>query len=182
MTACHVSILHNAQGPNNTITQTDLGGLLALGESYRMVCHGRADVFLTGGADTRSYPVSMVRQCLFSPLSRRNDAPERACRPFERSRDGLVLGEGGGVLILEELEQAVARGARIYAAVAGFASAFDQALDGRGLARAIRSALAEAGIAPEEVDHINAHGSSTIEGDIWEACGLHEVFGDRCPV
>lgn len=182
MIACHVSILHNAQGPNNTITQTDLGALLALGEAYHMVGHGRAEVFLVGGADTRMNPVSMVRQCLFAPLSRRNDAPERACRPFDRQRDGLVLGEGSGVVVLEEAGQAERRGAHIHAEVVGFAAAYDRAADGAGLARAIRTALAEAGIDPEDVDHVNAHGSSTIEGDIREARGLHEVFGPRCPV
>src|SRR5207249_9829291 len=88
MAACHVSILHNAQGPNNSITQTELGGLLAVGEAWRTLARDRGEVFLVGGADTRINPVSMVRQYLFAPLSRRNDAPERACRPFDRRRDG----------------------------------------------------------------------------------------------
>jgi 3-oxoacyl-[acyl-carrier-protein] synthase II len=191
MVACHVSILHNAQGPNNTITQTDVAGLLAVGEAFRIIERGRADIFLVGGADTMINPISMVRQCLFRPLSRRNDAPEKASRPFDRRRDGQVPGEGAGVLVLEVLEHARRRGARIYAEVVGFGAAFDRSGDkairghgaapfppaGHGLARAIRTALAEAGIGPEDVDHVNAQGYSTVESDAWEARGLQEVFG-----
>src|SRR5437868_3431141 len=177
MLACHVSILHNAQGPNNSITQTDVAGLLALGEAFRTIRRGRADIFLTGGADDKINPITLARQCLFSPLSRGNDAPEKACRPFARDRDGIVLGEGGGVLVLEELEHARRRGARIYAEVVGFGAAFDGDRTARGLARAIRAALQEAAIGPEDLDHVNAHGYSTVEGDIWEARGLCEVFG-----
>jgi 3-oxoacyl-[acyl-carrier-protein] synthase II len=179
MPACHVSILHNAQGPNNTITQTDVAGLLALGEASRVIGRDQADLLLVGGADTRINPISMVRQCLFSRLSRRNDAPERACRPFDRGRDGIVLGEGAGVFVAEELGHARRRGARIYAEVVGFGAAFDRDRSGSGLARAVKQALAEAGVRPDEVDHINAHGLSTPEADVWEARGLTQVFG-RC--
>jgi len=179
MSACHVSILHNAQGPINTITQTDAGGLLALGEAARVIGRDQADLMLVGGADTRINPISMVRQCLFSRLSRRNDAPAQACRPFDRCRDGIVLGEGAGVLVMEELGHARRRGARIYAEVVGFGAAFDADLTGRGLARAVQAALHEAGIEPGEVDHVNAHGLSTPTSDAWEARGLAEVFG-RC--
>jgi 3-oxoacyl-[acyl-carrier-protein] synthase II len=179
MPACHVSILHNAQGPNNTITENDVAGLLALGEAYRILLRDQADIFLVGGAESRLNPLSLVRQCLFAPLSRRNEAPEKACRPFEKDRDGIVLGEGAGVLVLEEREHARRRGARIYAEVVGFGASFDQGRTGRGLARAIRAALTEAGIGPEDVDHVNAHGVATIDGDAWEARGLGEVFGNR---
>ena len=110
MPACHVSILQNAQGPNNSISQTDAGGLLALGEAFRALQVGRADLFLVGGADAKINPLAMARQCLFTPLSRRNDAPERASRPFDRGRDGVVLGEGGVVFVLEEWEHARRRG------------------------------------------------------------------------
>ena len=181
MMACHVSILHNAQGPNNTITQSDVAGLLALGESYRHVLRDRADLFLVGGADTRVNPLNLTRHCLFSPLSRRNDAPEKASRPFDRRRDGQVAGEGGSVFVLEELEHARRRGARIYAEVAGFGAAFDPDRSGRGLARAVQAALAEAQITVEDIDHVNAQGFSTVDGDAWEARGLHEVFGERTP-
>src|SRR5262249_49536412 len=114
----------------------------------------------------------------FSLLSHRNDAPERASRPFDRQRDGTVLSEGGGVLLLEELEHAHRRGAKIYAEVVGFGAAFDRARDGKGIARAIRAALQDAGIGPEEIDHVNAHGASTPESDAWEARGIAEVFGN----
>jgi 3-oxoacyl-[acyl-carrier-protein] synthase II len=181
MLACHVSILHNAQGPNNSITESDVAGLLALGEAHRILARDGADLFLVGGADSKINPLSMVRQCLFSRLSRRNEEPERASRPFDRSRDGLVIGEGAAVLVLEDLEHARRRGARIYAELAGFGSAFDADRSGKGLARAARAALARAGVGPEDIDHVNAHGLSTVETDAWEARGLGEVFGDRHP-
>jgi len=178
MLACHVSILHNAQGPNNTITENDVASLLALGEAYRILGRNLADFFLVGGADSKINPLSLVRHSLFMPLSHRNEAPEKACRPFDRGRDGLVIGEGSAVLVLEDLEHARKRGARIYAEVVGFGAAFDRHKNGAGLARAVRAALADAGLGPEEIDHVNAHGLSSVEGDAWEARGLQEVFGN----
>jgi 3-oxoacyl-[acyl-carrier-protein] synthase II len=177
MAACHVSILHNAQGPNNTISQTDLGGLLALGEAFRAVQSGRADLFLAGGADAKINPCTMARQCLFTPLSRRNDAPKRACRPFDRGRDGVVLGEGGGVLVVEELQHAQRRGSRIYAEMLGFGAAFDRRHDGAGVARAARIALTEANVSQTELHHVNAQGYSTPLTDALEAQALGELFG-----
>src|SRR5262245_15847129 len=177
MPACHVSILHNAQGPCNSVTQTELGGLLALGEAWRLLVRDRGDVFLVGGADTRLTPVSMVRQCLYGELSRRNEAPAKACRPFDRGRDGVVVGEGGAVLVLEEREHARRRGAAVLAEVVGFAAGFDRDGDGRGLARVIRLALERAGLRPDDIDHVNAHGDGRVAGDIWEARGLHALFG-----
>ncbi len=179
MLACHVSILHNAQGPNNSITESDVASLLALGEAYRLVGRDAADFFLVGGAESKINPLSMVRQCLFEPLSKRNDAPQKASRPFDRRRDGVVIGEGAAVLVLEELEHARRRGARIYAEVVGFGAAFDGDKSGRGVARAVRAALADAGIGPEDVGCINAHGLSSVEADAREARGLQEVFGNR---
>jgi 3-oxoacyl-[acyl-carrier-protein] synthase II len=181
MLACHVSILHNAQGPNNTITESDVASLLALGEAYRILTRDQADLLLVGGADSKINPLSLVRQCLFGPLSRNNANPDRACRPFDRSRDGSVIGEGAGVLVLEELEHARRRGARIYAELVGFGSAFDRHRSGGGLARAAGAALREAGIRPEEVDHVNAHGLSSPDADAWEARGLAAVFGAASP-
>ncbi len=110
MLACHVSILHDARGPNNSITESDVASLLALGEAYRILVRDQADFFLVGGAESKLNPLSMVRQCLFEHLSRRNDEPAKACRPFDRQRDGLVLGEGAGVFVVEELEHARRRG------------------------------------------------------------------------
>jgi 3-oxoacyl-[acyl-carrier-protein] synthase II len=178
MLACHVSILHNAQGPCNTITQADVAGLLAIGEGFRIIGRDGADFCLVGGGESRLNPLGMARQCLFQPFSRRNDAPEKACRPFDRGRDGSVLGEGAAVLALEELEHARRRGARIDAEVIGFGAAFDRGRRGAGVARAIRAALADAGIGPEEVDHVNAQGYSTVAGDIQEAHGIREALGN----
>lgn len=181
MLACHVSIIHNAQGPNNTITESEVASLLALGEAFRILERDDADFFLVGGADSRVNPLSMVRQCLFQSLSRHNDEPARACRPFDRDRDGTVVGEGAGVVALEDLEHAKRRGARIYAELLGFGSAFDLKRDGTGLARAIRAALKQAGVGPEDIDHVGAHGLGSVQSDIWEARGLAEVFGNCKP-
>jgi 3-oxoacyl-[acyl-carrier-protein] synthase II len=182
MLACQVSILHDARGPNNTVTENDVAGLLAMGEASRILARNQADFFLVGGADSKINPLSMVRHSLFAPLSKRNDAPEKASRPFDRGRDGIVPGEGSGVFVVEELEHARRRGARIYAEVAGFGSAFDRGCDGRGLARAIRAALGDAGIGPEQIDHVNAQGFSAVGSDAWEAQGLRSVFGNSVPV
>ena len=184
MLACHVSILHDAQGPNNTITESDVASLLALGEAYRILGRDQADFFLVGGAESKLNPLSLVRQCLFEPLSQRNDAPEKACRPFDRRRDGIVLGEGAGVLVLEELEHARRRGARIYAEVVGFGAAFDRdqlrRRPGAGHPRR-----------PGGGRHRPGGGRSrqrprpqrSRRCDVWEARGLREVFGDcRTPV
>jgi 3-oxoacyl-[acyl-carrier-protein] synthase II len=178
MLACHVSILHDARGPNNSITENDASSLLALGEAYRILCRDQADFFLVGGAESKINPLSMVRQCLFEQLSRRNETPEQACRPFDRDRDGLVIGEGAGVFVLEDLAHAEARGARILAEVVGFGAAFDVKQNGDGVARAVRAALTDAGIGPEEVDHVNAHGLASKAADVAEARGLQQVFGD----
>jgi 3-oxoacyl-[acyl-carrier-protein] synthase II len=179
MLACHVSILHDAQGPNNSITESDVASLLALGEAYRIIARDGADFFLVGGGESRLNPLSLARQALFHNCSVRNDAPERASRPFDRDRDGMVIGEGSGVVVLEELEHARQRGARIYAEVVGFGTAFGRDRSGSGLARAVQAALADAGIGPEDVDHVNAHGVSTRAGDAWEARGLHGAFKSR---
>jgi 3-oxoacyl-[acyl-carrier-protein] synthase II len=179
--ACQVSIMHDAQGPNNSITENEVAPLLALGEAWRILQRDDADFFLVGGSDHKTNPLSMARQSLFEKLSHRNDAPEKACRPFDRGRDGIVLGEGGACLVFEELEHAKKRGARIYGEVVGFAAGFDRRRDGKGLARVIRSALNEAGIAPTDVDHVNAQGYSGVEYDRWEARAIREAFGEACP-
>ncbi|HEY7425799.1 MAG TPA: beta-ketoacyl-[acyl-carrier-protein] synthase family protein [Gemmataceae bacterium] len=181
MLASHVSILHDAQGPNNSITESDVASLLALGEAYRILVRDQADFFLVGGAESKLNPLSLVRQCLFEYLSHRNEEPEKACRPFDQGRDGLVLGEGAGVFVVEELEHARRRGAKIYGEIVGFGAAFDPTLKGDGLARAIRAALADASIGPDDVDHVNAHGLATKVSDAWEARCIRAVFGDGSP-
>jgi 3-oxoacyl-[acyl-carrier-protein] synthase II len=183
MASCHVSILHNARGPNNTVVQTDASGLLAIGEAVNVLQRDAADVMLAGGADTLLPLVDVVRYSLFSQLSRRNDEPAKASRPFDRRRDGQVLGEGGGVIVIEELEHARRRNARIRAEILGYASGFDPGRKGDGLARIIRQALHRARIAPDELDHINAHAPGTTHDDAWEARGIARALGDfRVPV
>jgi 3-oxoacyl-[acyl-carrier-protein] synthase II len=140
-----------------------------------MIQHDRGDIFLVGGGDSRVEPISMIRAVLFAELSHRNDRPAEACRPFDRARDGGVLSEGAGVLVLEELEHARRRQAPIVAELLGFAGAFDARRDGSGLARACRQALTEAGQNPDDLDHLNAHGASTVAGDAWEAQGLRQL-------
>ncbi len=176
MMACHLSIIHNAQGPNNTISQSDAGGLLALGEAARMIRTDRADAVLVGGADTKVAPINLVRFTLSGRLSRRNNDPEGACRPFDRDRDGEVAGEGAGVYLVEERARALARGAKIYGEILGFSSGIDLSRKGPDLGRVIRAALADAGIDPADVDHVNAHGAGTIADDRWEAVGISEAF------
>lgn len=181
--ACHVSILADAQGPSNTITQSDAGGLLALGEAWRALQQNKGDAMLVGAADNRTLPVNLVRHGKMFPLSHRNDDPARACRPFDAGRDGRVLGEGGACLVLEELDLAVRRGAPILAELVGFAAGFDRGRTGQGLVRVMRQALEEAGIGPADLDHVNAHGFGTIEDDRREARALHEVLeGTPVPV
>jgi 3-oxoacyl-[acyl-carrier-protein] synthase II len=183
MLACHVAIMHDARGPNNSITESDVASLLAIGEAYRILRRGQADFFLTGSGESKLNPLSLARQCLFQDLSKRNSEPERASRPFDRQRDGMVIGEGASILVLEDFDHARRRNARIYAELAGFGSAFDRDRKGAGIAAAIRAALADADIGPEDVDHINAHGVSSEEGDAWEARGIQMVFGrDNPPI
>ena len=177
--ASHISILHNAQGPNNSITQSDVSSLLALGEAQRIVLRNQADFMLVGGAESKINSLSFARNCLFAPLSRRNDAPQKASRPFDKSRDGLVIAEGGAVVLLEDLAHAQKRGAHVYAELVGFGSSFDLKHDGRGIARAVRAALDEAGVTPEAIDHVNAHGLSTVGADRAEAQAIREIFGQH---
>src|SRR5262249_15771396 len=148
MLACHVSILHNAQGPNNTITESDIASLLALGEAVRIIQRDQIALMLAGGADSKLTPLSMVRQTLFGRMSLSNEAPEQAVKPFDARRSGIAFGEGSGVLATEELEHARRRGADILAEIVGFGSTFDRGLTGKGLARAIRLALPRAHISP----------------------------------
>jgi 3-oxoacyl-[acyl-carrier-protein] synthase II len=177
--ASHISILHNAQGPNNSITQSGLSSLLALGEAHRILRRGQADFMLVGGAESKFNLLGWTRNCQFGLMSQRNDSPAKASRPFDKERDGVVYGEGAGVVIAEDLDHAKKRGARIYGEVVGFASAFDGRRDGRGLARSIRGALTQAGMTPDAIDHVNANGNSTLPGDRREAHALREVFGTR---
>jgi 3-oxoacyl-[acyl-carrier-protein] synthase II len=182
MPSCHASITLDLRGPSNTITQTDAASLMALGEAYRIIQRDVCDVFVVGGTESKLTPLSLTRHNLFQSLSRRNNEPEKAHRPFDRDRDGSVLGEAAVALILEDLEHAQKRGAKIHAELASFACGFDRARDGVMMAKLIRMALQRAGAKAEEVDHVNAQGLATPIADPWEAKAIHDVFGPKMPV
>jgi 3-oxoacyl-[acyl-carrier-protein] synthase II len=185
MVSAHISMAFHVQGPNNTITTACVAGTQAVGEAFRMVARGESDICLAGGADSRLDPLLLMAYNALGTLSRAEVPPEQASRPFDRLRDGFVLGEGAAVLIVEEYERAVRRGAKIYAEVVGFGSSFDAYSitkpdpDGKGGARAITSALKEARIAPEDVGYVNAHGTSTRLNDQMETAAIKRVFGER---
>ena len=177
MPACHATILYDIQGPSNTQIPGDTAGAMALAEAVRILRRGAADAMLVGGSEAKIHPLSLSRYSLFAELSRHNDDPEGAIRPFDRDRDGTAQGEGTAVFVVEALENAKARGAKIYAEVLAVASGVDRGLTGAGLAKVIRNALAAAGIRPQDIDHVNAHGTGTTRGDAFEARGIAEVFG-----
>jgi 3-oxoacyl-[acyl-carrier-protein] synthase II len=184
MLACHISILCDCQGPSNSITEAEAASNLAIGEAFRIIARGRADVMVTGGADSKIHPLSLVRMTLLDQMARWDGDRSGACRPFDRKRSGWVPGEGAGILILEEREHAVARGARIYGEVLGFGSGCDAnpggGLDpqGKGTEVAIRAALKDAGLEPRDIGHVNAHGSGTIVSDLAEARAFRRIFGE----
>jgi 3-oxoacyl-[acyl-carrier-protein] synthase II len=185
MVAAHISMAVNAQGPNNTITTACAAGTQAVGEAFRLIARGDADVVLAGGADSRLDPLLLLAYTALGAISRATRPPEEVSRPFDGKRDGFVLGEGAGVLVLEELERARQRGAVIYAEVLGLGSSFDAYAvtkpdpQARGAARAIRWALQEARIDPQDVDYINAHGTSTRLNDLMETLAVKQVFGEE---
>jgi len=186
MLACHVSIIHGAKGPSNTITCGEASGLLAVGEATRTIARGAADVVIAGGAESKLDPMGLLRQSLLGRLTTSgNEDPASACRPFDAGHAGTVIGEGGGLLILEESDRAAGRGARAYAEVAGFGAACDpEALDHfgpgtGGLAPAVKAALKDAGIGPEQVDLVVAQGTAVPAEDVAEANALHQALGER---
>jgi 3-oxoacyl-[acyl-carrier-protein] synthase II len=184
MLACHISILLDCQGPSNTITEAEAASNVAIGEAARIIARGRADIMITGGADSKIHPLSMVRMSLLDQMSHWSGDPSAACRPFDAARDGWVPGEGAGIIILEERDHAIARGAKIYGEVLGFGSGCDASpaggLDPEGVGTeiAIRAALRDAKLSPDEIGHVNAHGASTIVSDLAEARAFKRVFGE----
>jgi 3-oxoacyl-[acyl-carrier-protein] synthase II len=185
MIGAHISMMFNAQGPNSTVTTACVAGTQAVGEGFRMVARGEADVVISGGSDSRLDPLLLMAYTALGTLSRRTDLPpEEVSRPFDRLRDGFVLGEGSGMLILEDLDRARKRGAKVYAEVLGFGSSFDAYSiikpdpEGKGAARAIRNALDEARVDPAEIGYINAHGTSTRLNDQMETVAVKKVFGE----
>jgi len=185
MLACHISILFDCQGPSNSITQADASANLAIAEAARVIARGKADVMITGGADSKIHPLSFVRMCMHQKMSRWKGEPSEACKPFDCRRDGCVPGEGAGILILEEREHALRRGARVHGEILGGGSGCDAVLaggldpEGSGTEVAIAAALLEAGLEPSQVGHVNAHGWADAVADIAEARAIERVFGPR---
>jgi len=181
----HVSIRFGAKGPNMAACTACATGSHCIGDSYEIIKRGDADTMICGGAEAVITPLAVGGFCAMRALSTRNDSPEKASRPFDAGRDGFVMGEGSGVLILEELSGAVRRNAMIYAEVAGYASTGDAyhvsapSADGDGPVRVMVATLRDADVGAEAVDYINAHGTSTPAGDRIETLAIHRVFGDR---
>src|SRR2546421_6316706 len=179
-----ISMEYGLQGPNFCIVTACATSNNAIGESWRMIKFGDADIFLAGGAEASIIPIGLAGFSSMKALSTRNDEPKRASRPFDRDRDGFVMGEGAGVLVVEELEHAKARGAKIYCELTGYGLSADAhhmtapPPDGEGAVRAMKMALDHAKTTPDQVDYINAHATSTGLGDVCETRAIKTVFGD----
>jgi 3-oxoacyl-[acyl-carrier-protein] synthase II len=180
-----VSIRTGAKGPNSATCTACTSGAHAVGDSFRLVQRGDADVMIAGGAEAAITPLGVGGFCSMRALSTRNDAPEKASRPFDRDRDGFVIGEGAGIVVLEELGHARRRDAKIYAELVGYGMSSDAyhisapCEDGEGAVRVVRATLEDAGIPPEAVDYVNVHGTSTPRGDVVETIAMKTVFGDH---
>ena len=180
-----VSIRYGAKGPNYATVSACASGAHAIGNAFRSIQVDEADIMITGGTEATVTPMTMAGFAALTALSERNDSPETASRPFDATRDGFVLGEGAGILVLEELEHARRRGAKIIAELVGFGQTADAyhitapAVGGEGAARAMRMALRSAGAKPEEVDYVNAHGTSTPANDTNETAAIKTVLGER---
>ncbi len=183
LAAGHVSMRFGARGPNLAVATACATGTHAVGESFRLIREGYADAMITGGTEAVITPLAVGGFCAMKALSTRNDEPERASRPFDADRDGFVMGEGAGILVIEERDGALARGAKIWAEIAGYGMSGDayhiSAPDpeGSGAIRAMRMAIVDSGLAPEEIDYINAHGTSTPVGDRTETQAVKATFG-----
>ncbi|BBN95675.1 3-oxoacyl-ACP synthase [Deinococcus grandis] len=185
MATGHVAMRYGATGPSSTVVTACATGTGAIGDAARYIQLGLADVMIAGGSEAAITPIAIGGFSNMKALSTRNDEPELASRPFSATRDGFVLGEGAGVVVLEEYEHAVKRGATIYAEVVGYGTSADAhhitmpAPEGRGAQVAMRMALATAGVNPDQVGYINAHGTSTHFNDLHETQGIKHVFGDH---
>jgi len=183
--SCNIAIEFGFTGPNSTNAMSCASGTIAVGDAFHVIRDGHADVMLAGGAEAPLAPMTFAAFSVIRAMSTRNDDPAHASRPFDQARDGFVMGEGAAVLVLEERSRALARGAKIYAEVIGYAFTNDAyhmtapRPDGRQAARAIRLALADAHVAPGEVGYVNAHGSSTPLNDTTETAAIKQVFGDH---
>ncbi len=185
MASGQLSIYFDAKGPNSCVVTACATAAHSIGDAYRVIERGDADVMIAGGTEAAITPLGFAGFCMMKALSTRNDDPEHASRPFDRERDGFVIGEGAGIVILEEYERAKARGADVYAEVAGYGITADAYHitapdpDGDGSARAMKMAVEHAGLNAEDVDYINAHGTSTPLNDVAETIAIKQVFGDR---
>ena len=179
-----VSMRFNAKGPNYATVSACATSAHAIGDAFRTIQYGDADIMITGGAEATVTPMAIGGFANMKALSERNDSPETASRPFDATRDGFVMGEGAGILILEELEHALKRGAKIYSELVGYGATGDAyhltapAPDGEGAQRAMKRALKDAGLDPGDVQYINAHGTSTPANDLNETRAIQAVFGD----
>ena len=187
MLSAHVALRFGLTGPSSTVVMACATGAGAIGDAFRTIQLGLAEIMLTGGAEAAITPMSIGSFGNARALSTRNDSPATASRPFTASRDGFVLGEGAGILVIEELEHALARGARIHAELVGYGTSADAyhvtmpAPEGRGAQVAMRATLKGAGVRPDEVGYINAHGTSTPANDLNETLAIGAVFGDHAP-
>jgi 3-oxoacyl-[acyl-carrier-protein] synthase II len=187
MLACHIGIIHDIQGPSNTITCAEVAGHLAIAEATEVIVRGAADIALAGGAEAKINPVLIMRQCLIKrATSQHNDDPEGACRPFDAGASGSVFGDGGGIVVLENLDNATKREAKIYAEVVGTSqsasinSVYEHIEpDGKGITIAIEKALARANISPGDIDLIIPHGTGILEDDLAEAKGIKTALGSE---
>lgn len=185
MASGQVSIELGAKGPNSAAISACATGTHSIGDAFKLIQRGHADVMIAGGAEATIRPMAFAGFCAMKAMSTRNDEPEKASRPFDLNRDGFVMGEGSGIVILESEEHARKRGAKIYAEVIGYGMTGDAyhltqpAPQGEGAARAMKMALHDAGIKPEDVDYINAHGTSTEFNDKFETMAIKSVFGEH---
>ncbi len=185
MAAGMVSIVFGARGPNTSVVTACATGGHCIGDAFKIIQRGDADAMIAGGTEAAITALSIAGFCSMKAMSTRNHEPERAVRPFDRDRDGFVMGEGAGVVVLEDLERARARGARIYCEVVGYGMSADAYHitqpdpEGEGAAQSMARCLADAGLRPEEVDYINAHGTSTPYNDKFETLAIKRVFGDH---
>jgi 3-oxoacyl-[acyl-carrier-protein] synthase II len=185
LAAGQVSIRFGAKGPNSATATACAAGAHAIGDGFKIIQRGDADIMICGGAESAITPMSVAGFASMRALSTRNDDPQHASRPFERDRDGFVIGEGAGIVILEELESAKRRGARIYAELVGYgmtADAFHLTMpdeSGSGAIRVMQKTIRDAGIEPEQVGYINAHGTSTPYNDKFETLAIKQTFGDH---
>jgi 3-oxoacyl-[acyl-carrier-protein] synthase II len=183
MASGQISMITGAKGPNTTAVTACATGTHSIGDSFKMIQRGDADVMICGGAEATISPIGVAGFNALRAMSTRNDEPEKASRPFDKDRDGFVMGEGSGVLILETLEHALNRGAHIYAEIIGYGMSGDAHHmtdpDPNGAARCMVKAIKDAGIDPSEIDYINAHGTSTPVGDISETTAVKKALGEH---